>query len=471
MKLERLIPRLAVSLFVLTLSQSGLLYAQYKHRVEGLTTTDDPRRVPIPPRDRSNDPVLVLRGGTLIDGTGAEPVRDAVLVMKGDRILDVGSSGSVTIPPQVQRTIDVSGLYVVPGLIDLHMHFNQQRGEDFRRYRESDAAVAIRGVKLLGQFLDGGITAVRDIGSTSDVALRIKEAVERRLFDGPRVFWSGVLIASRGGHADEISSTGSGRPKSLGPSSRVRVATGPDDWRLAVREQIRMHADWVKLTAPYTREEVTAAIDEAHMHGIRVAADAFGEYIDWAAEAGLDTLEHPLAISDETVAVMAKHGTAFVPTITAFYNLLHYGYPSAGIPIGGFYYTMSRRFLVTDENLLQPVRKARELGVKVGVGSDIPFENEKRYPSDYFVEIGLLKKAGYTDRELLVSATGLGADILDMGDKLGTLEKGKLADVLVVAANPLDDIQNLQQMRLVIADGRVVRDKMSTAATDYDEED
>ena len=106
------------------------------------------------------------------------------------------------------------------------------------------------------------------------------------------------------------------------------------------------------------------------------------------------------------------------------------------------------------------------MGIKIGVGTDIPFENEKRYPSDYFVELSLLKKAGLTDAEILASATSVGADILGMEDKLGTLEKGKLADVLVVAANPLHDIQNLRQMRMVIADGRVVRDKLIGAATD-----
>ncbi len=325
---------------------------------------------------------------------------------------------------------------------------------------------AIRGVLKLSQFLDGGITAVRDVGTSNDVALKLKEAVERQLLDGPRVFWSGKIIAARGGHGDETTSTATGRPRSTGPKPNRRVANGADDWRLAVREQIRNHADWIKITAPYTREEVTAAIDEAHMHGIRVAADAFGDYIIWGAEAGLDSLEHPLDMDDEVVAAMAKHGTGFVPTITAFYNVINYGYPPAGIPASGFYFTMSRRYPVTNENILSPVTKARELGIKIGVGSDIPFENEKRYPSDYFVELGLLKKAGLTDAEILASATSVGADILGMEDKLGTLEKGKLADVLVVAANPLRDIQNLRQMRMVIADGRVVRDKLSGAATD-----
>ena len=440
--------------------------AQYTQRSLGMETTDDPRRVPVPPRDRSNDPILVIRGGTLVDGTGADPVENAVIVIRGDRILDVGAAGKVSIPSNVERTIDVSGLYVVPGLIDLHMHFTQQRGDDFSRYRDSDAAAALRGVLLLGSLLDGGITAVRDVGTRNDVALKIKEAVERRLFDGPRVFWSGKMIVARSGHGDEVTSTATGRPKSLAGDARHRVATGPDDWRLAVREQFRMQADWIKITAPYTKEEVAAAVDEAHMHGIRVAADAYGEYVTWGAQAGLDTLEHPLALDDDILKAMAKHGTAFVPTLTAFYNVITYGYPPAGIPAGGFYYTNSRRFPVTEENILKPVKKAHELGIRIGVGSDIPFENEKRYPSDYFVELSLLKKAGMPDADIFASATRVGAEILGMADKLGTLEPGKLADLLVVAENPLDDIANLEAMRLVIADGRVVRDRRSGAGAD-----
>ena len=386
---------------------------------------------------------------------------NAVVVMQGDRIVDAGPSSRVQAPAGA-RTVSVEGLYIVPGLIDLHIHFTQQRGDDFGKYRDSDAASTIRGMLLLEQLLDGGITAVRDVGTRNDVALKLKEGVDRRMIQGPRVFWSGQLIASRGGHGDETTATATGRPRAA-DEARVRVATGPDDWRLAVREQIRNGADWIKITAPYSREEVAAAVDEAHMHGIRVAADAFGEFVDMAVEAGLDSVEHPLDISEEGIALMKRHSTAFVPTMTAFYNVIRTGYPPASIPPGGFYYTMSRRFPVTQEGIMSVLKSARAAGLLVGIGTDIPFENEKRYPSDYFVELSLFREAGYTDAEILYAATRDGGKILGIEDKLGTIEKGKLADVLVVSGNPLEDHRNLENLKLLIADGEIVRDRTGRA--------
>ena len=425
------------------------------------TTTDDTRRVPVPPHDYSADPLLVLQGGTLVDGTGTAPVTDALVALRGDRIIYAGNASGAEVSTEQGQVIDTSGLYIVPGLIDLHIHFTQQRGMDFSRYRNSDAAAAIRGVLLLGQLADAGVTTVRDVGTSNDVALRIKEAVERRMVDGPRVLWSGNLIAARSGHADEITSTATGKPKSLATSSRVRVASGPWDWRLAVREQIRKQADWIKLTSPYTREEVAAAVDEAHMQGIPVTVDSFGKYTEWASDAGVDSIEHPLNMNEQVIETMARNGTDFVPTLTAFYNVEKTGYPSAGIPSGGFFYTFARRYPVVHAQHLEMVGLAHKAGIRIGVGSDIPFENDVRYPQDYYVELGLLKDAGLSDEDVFASATRVGAEILKMEDKLGTLEAGKLADILVVGSNPLEDIQNLQDVKLVVADGRVIRDFMN----------
>jgi imidazolonepropionase-like amidohydrolase len=423
-------------------------------------TTDDTRRVPVPQHDTTDDVLVVLRGGTLIDGSNDRPVADAVVAVQGDRISFAGKGRNYRTADANATTIDTTGLYIVPGLIDLHVHFTSQRGDDAGRYRDSDAAAAIRGMLLLEQLLDAGITAVRDTGTRHDVALKIKEAVERGMVAGPRVLWSGQRIVTRGGHGDEIVAVGSGRPKSLEVGDRERLATGPWEWRLAVREQIRQQADWIKLTAPFTRDEMTAAIDEAHSHGIPVTVDSFGKYSRWAAEAGIDGIEHPLDLGQDTVDAMARSGTDLVPTLTAFRNLVEEGYPSAGIPAGGFYYTMSRRFPISHEQHLASVRAAHAAGIHIGVGTDIPIEAEERYPESYYTELGLLKDAGLSDTEALRSATSVGAEILHMADKLGVLEEGMLADILVVGSDPRDDIRNLRDVRLVIADGRIVRNKI-----------
>lgn len=443
--------RLALLATVATLGVAGTARAQ----VPVPATSDDVRRVPIPPVDRSREPVVVLTGGTLIDGRGGPPVADAVVVLQGDRIVAAGPAASTKVPANVARQVDARGLFILPGLIDLHIHFTQQRGSDMGRYSDSPAAAAIRGVALADQMIGAGITAVRDVGTMDDVALRIKEGVDRGIIRGPRVMWSGKLLASTGGHGDEVTSTATGREKpGLGGASHG--IDGPWEWRKAVREQVRNLADWIKISAPADKEELAAAIDEAHSLGVPVAIDSYGIYTDMAIEAGVDTLEHPLLISDKAVALMKKHGTAFVPTIGAFDNLLAGGYPTAGIPSGGFYYTHSRRFVISQGEHLKRVGEAFRAGVPIGVGTDIPFENEVRYPGAYFRELDYLHEAGMSNADVLASATRVGAVILRMGDKLGTIEPGKIADLLVVGGNPLVALSNLRDVRYVVADGKLV---------------
>ncbi len=420
-------------------------------------TTDDVRRLPIPPVDRGGEPVVVITGGTLINGRGGAPIPDAVVVMQGDRIVSAGAAGATPVPAGAARTIDATGLYIMPGLIDLHIHFTQQRCHDFGKYSDSPVGAAIRGVALAEQLIGAGITAARDVGTVDDVALRIKEGVDRGIIRGPRVLWSGRIIATTGGHGDEVTSTATGRQKpGLGGASKG--FNGPWEWRTVVRQQIRSLADWIKLGAPADKEEIAAAIDEAHSLGVPVAIDSYGKYTDWAIEAGVDTLEHPLLMSDQAVPLMKKHGTAFVPTIGAFDNLLTGGYPTAGIPTGGFYHTHSRRFVIDQQDHLKRVAEAYRAGVPIGVGTDIPFENDVRYPDAYFRELDYLSEAGMSNADVLASATRVGAEIMRMGDKLGTVEKGKIADILIIGANPLDSLKNLRDVRYVVADGKVVVD-------------
>jgi len=416
-------------------------------------TTDDPRRVRIPANADDQTPAIVLRDGTLIDGTGSPPVANAVVVVRGDRILAAGPSGSVALPSGEYQLLDVSGFYIVPGLIDLHIHLAQQWKADDSQYQDSDAAAALRGARKLAALLDGGITTVRDVGTRNDVAFKLKEAVERRIFEGPRVFWAGKGILATGGHGDElrsgVSEASKGTIHSGGPYARI--ADGADEWRLAVREQIRQHVDLIKLFAPFSREEVSAAIAEAHAQRFRVTVDAFGQFTTWAIEAGADCIEHTLAMPDAAIAMMAQRDTALVPTLTTYH--------AGGLPPGGYYHDLHRSFEMTHAGNLRIVRAAHAAGVRIGIGTDMGFAGERHYPASYFTEAGFLRDAGLTDAEVLSGATRVAADILGMADKLGTLEQGKLADVLVVRGNPLADLRNLRNLVLLLADGRVVRDR------------
>lgn len=424
-----------------------------------ITTTDDPRRVRVPPRQDAVDSVLVLKGGTLIDGTGGKPLADSVIVIRGDRVVSAGTASDVKFPDAEYDLIDTTGMYVLPGLIDLHIHLAQEWKADDSLYLDSDAAAAIRGGEKLDALLDGGITTVRDVGTRNDVALKLKEAVERQIIDGPRVFWAGKGILSRGGHGDELrsgtSESSKGTIHSGGPYARI--ANGADEWQLAVREQVRQQVDLVKLFAPFSHSEVSAAIAEAHMQGLRVTVDAYGKYTTWAVDAGADSIEHTLATPDEAIRAMARQGTALVPTLMTYHELLTRGYPEAGLPAGGYFNDPHRSFPMSHDTNLNVVRKAHQLGVRIGVGTDMGFAGEDYYPQAYYVEMGFLRDAGMDNHEVLQSATRIGAAILGLEDKLGTVESGKLADVLVVRSNPLSELRNLQEVHLVIADGRVVR--------------
>jgi imidazolonepropionase-like amidohydrolase len=421
-------------------------------------TSDDLRRVPIPPVDRSHIPALVIRGATLLDGYGKAPVPDSVIVMRGDRIVAAGPAASTAVPSDVARTIDARGQWVMPGMIDVHCHLTSQRGTNIGGYPDSDAAAAIRGTQIAQSVVRAGITAIRDPATTGDVSLRLKEAVARGLIPGPRIFWAGAMIASTGGHGDEATSTATGRWKPNVPNTRTYTANGPWEWRQAVREQIRRQVDWIKTSAPFTKEEITAAIDEAHREGLRVAIDSFGEYTNWAIEAGVDSVEHTLDMPDDEVALMAKHKTAFNPTIVAFETLLTRGYPTAGIVPGAFYYTFSRRYPIDLQENLKHVGAAYRAGVRIGVGTDIAFETEILVPDAYFRELNFLQQAGMPNKAVLASATRVGADILGMSDKLGTIEAGKIADVIVLGSDPEADLKNLRDLRYVVSGGKVVVD-------------
>ena len=248
--------------------------------------SDDPRRIPAPASEADEGAALVLEGGRVFDAVDGG-TRTGSVVVRGNRIVAVATESERSWPQDAQ-VIPVHGKTVMPGLIDLHTHLTYTGRDLPTRLAVSAADATLRGVERLRYFIESGVTSVRDVGSHWDAPFRLKEWSAAGRIPGPRVFPSGKLITGTGGHGAQ----------SLDRTSflygGIREASGPDDWRNAVREQFKAGADLIKLASHYSRAEVGAAIAEAHDLGLKVTADAETFYIQRAVEAGIDCIEHPL---------------------------------------------------------------------------------------------------------------------------------------------------------------------------------
>ncbi len=402
--------------------------------------SDDPRRVPVAAGPKGPDGAIVLRGGRIFDGTGSAPRAATVVIVRNkiSKIVDAASSDF----PKDARVIDVTGKTVMPGLIDLHTHLSYFDPPYTTSEDGADPDATLRAALRLRYFIESGITSVRDVASAGDITFRLKEWVARNALVGPRVFPVGQLITAPGGHGSEgglqVNSTGS-----------IRTVTGADAWRDAVRDMFRRGADAIKIASHFSKDEVKAAVEEAHALGLKVTCDCENFYIQWAVEAGVDMIEHPLPRTDETIRLMAEKKVEADPTVY-IYTLLF------NLSGGGYFGSTSRRFNFNDSLNLNVMRRMHNAGIKMGVGTDLVVDWFRYMPYPYINELKYLTAVGYTVPQALMTATKTNAELLDMDDKLGTLEAGKLADVLVVAGRPDEKLDDLAKVDLVIRDGYVV---------------
>ncbi len=404
--------------------------------------SDDPRRTVMKPGPRGPEGTLVLRNGRIFDGTGG-PAREGTLVIERNKVVKILPPGSSDWPKDAS-VIDASGKTILPGLIDLHTHLTYPLNQEDIGVAMNDADATLRAVEKLRYFIESGITSVRDVGSMGDVPFRLKVWVAENRVPGPRVFPAGAFITGEGGHSTENTPD-----EIIGLMGATRLASGPDDWRQAVREQFHKGADVIKLGSHFSAEEVKAAVTEAHELGLKVTVDAETFYIQRAVEAGADTIEHPLPRSEETIQLMAKKGVAADPTLIPYQIIFE--------EWGGYFGSTSRRFTFSKEANLEMLKRLRKAGIKCGVGTDLILHWYRYMPGPYIRELKNLVEAGWSVPEALVAATKTNAEILDMDDRLGTLQPGKLADVLVVDGRPDENLDDLAKVDLVIRDGyRVV---------------
>ena len=399
-------------------------------------TSEDPVRVPRRPLAETG-PEIVSRGGRLFDAV-SDHARPATIVIQGNRIKAV-------LPPDAYswgadaRIIDATGKTVMPGLIDMHTHVTYpDRGTPIDE-QASEGDGTLRGQRNLRYFLESGFTSVRDLNGAGNAPFLLSGWSAADAISAPRVFTAGWIITGTGGHATERPVTPSHGPE------YAKEADGPDAWRANVRKAFKAGASVIKVASHFAPDEVRAAIEEAHLLGLKVTCDCETIYTEMAVDAGIDMIEHPLPRSDATIAKMAKKKVSAVPTLQVYQNLLDRA--------GGFYGSTSRRFTMTSQGNFDQFKKMKAAGIVMGIGTDTIGDASLMVPNSYIAELKWFVRGGYSVTDALKAGTIINARLLDMGDELGSIEPDKLADIIVVDGRPDENLDDLVRIDHVIKDG------------------
>jgi imidazolonepropionase-like amidohydrolase len=403
--------------------------------------------------------MIVFKGGTLIDGTGAAPVRDTAVVIRDGRVAAVTTAGAVTWPKDAE-IVDVSGRTVLPGLIDCHDHMALHGYDLARRWSLDEPAStrSLRTAQAIQQTLAQGYTAVRDAGGL-DAGFR--QAVEEGLIRGPRLYTAVAIISPIGGIGDRTAPSGHECSVPPDPALPLGVARGVEDVRNVVRTMVRAGADVIKCAttggassrkghgprdAAFTLDEMKALVDEAHALDRKVMCHALGgRGLRVALEAGVDSIEHGcyLAEDSELIPMMVEKGIVFVPTLLVYE--FHRDSTSPHV---------KERARALRAHHVEAVQRVLAAGVRIVAGTDAGGHGHPPNAG----ELPLLVAAGLTPMQALQAATGWAAECLGVQHEIGTIEKGKRADLVVVDGDPLADLRiltDLARIRLVVRDGVV----------------
>jgi imidazolonepropionase-like amidohydrolase len=400
--------------------------------------------------------------GSLIDGIAANASKDMTIVVEKNKIIAVENGFSKPAPGD--RTIDLKTKTVTPGWIDMHVHLESETNPN--KYMETftfnPADYAFQSVKFADTTLMIGFTTVRDLGGTG-VNISLRNAINKNLIRGPRVYTAGKSIATTGGHADPTN----GYKKEIqgDPGPEAGVANGPDECRKAVRQRYKDGSDLIKITATggvlsvaksgknpqFFEDELVAIVQTAKDYGFKVAVHAHGaEGMKRAVRAGVNSIEHGTFMDDEAIALFKQHGTWYVPTITAGKAVAD----SAKIP--GYYPAIvTPKALEVGPQIQSTFAKAYKAGVKIAFGTDAGVYKHGLN----WLEFGFMIEAGMNPMDAIKSATINAADLLGEKDKLGSIETGKLADIVAVDGDPLKDPKVFGKVVFVMKDGIIYKNQ------------
>ncbi|MCI0415436.1 amidohydrolase family protein [bacterium] len=406
--------------------------------------------------------ILVLRAARLWDGRSAEPVTNGIVIVERGMIRQAGTGIAV---PDGAEVVDLGDVTLLPGFIDMHVHATGELGPNFllsfyQGLRKTVAEQSIEASVMARRMLDAGFTTIRNLGANDRIDAGLRDAIAKKLIAGPRILAATTALGARGGHCD-----GTGFPEGTfgeEPGIADGIASGPDQFRDSVRYQIKYGADVIKVcgtggvlsigdevdTPQITQAEMDAIVEEAHKLRKKVAVHAHGaEGAKVAIRAGADTIEHGSFLDDEALRMMKERGIWLVPTLLAG-EYAGKGPASKTLPP-----EVQAKAAAAIAKRSETFKKALKLKVNIAFGTDSGVSPHGVNAQEF----ALLADHGMSPVAALRSATIDAATALGLEEKIGSLEKGKIADVIAVAGDPFRDIHATEKVVFVMKDGQIVR--------------
>ncbi|WP_296174031.1 amidohydrolase family protein [uncultured Brevundimonas sp.] len=406
----------------------------------------------------AEQPTMFVQVGRLLaDPASGRVLRDKTLVIRGNQVVEIrdGFVGE-------GQVVDLRGAFVLPGLIDSHVHLTSQQSPTGRldEVTQSTATQAMVGARYARRTLNAGFTTVADLGASNEAIFALRDAVKRGDVPGPRIIAAGSAVSVHGGHGD----TNGYREDIMHVLSPESVCSGAEDCMRAVRLQVRSGADIIKITATggvlsntaaglaqqFSEDELAAIVASAHRMGRQVTAHAHGvDGINAFLKAGGDSIEHGTYLDDESMRLFKAHNAWLVPTLMAG----DYVARMASGPDNFFTPAQTAKALEAGPKMLDMARRAHAGGVRIAFGTDSGVSAH----GDNAQEFALLVRAGLTPLEAIQSATVGAAEHLKISNEAGRLAAGMPADLIAVSGDPLSDVTELERVRFVMKGGQVFR--------------